>query len=91
MYVETRLIVHHPEGLHARPAAVFVQTAATFRAAVQISNATNGRGPAPAKSILAVLTLGVSPGDQVLLRAEGDDAEQALQTLAALLAGEPAS
>jgi phosphotransferase system HPr (HPr) family protein len=85
---EIVVTVRNEHGLHARPAATFVQTAATFRSAVQVSNLTAGRGPAPAKSILSLLTLGVRPGDEVRLRAEGDDADAALSALVALLEAE---
>ena len=89
MSTELVVTVRNAHGLHARPAATFVQTAATFRASVQVSNMTAGRGPVPAKSILSLLTLGVRPGDEVRLRAEGDDAKAALAALAAVLDAEP--
>ena len=86
--MERRFIVTTEAGLHARPAGQFVQTAARFSAKVRIANATAGRGPASARSILAILTLGVRQGHEVLLSAEGDDAEAALDALCGLLAGE---
>ena len=79
---EITLIIHHKVGLHARPAAKFVQTAKQFRSTVK---ATHGEREANAKSILSVLTLGADQGAEVTLRAEGEDAEQALEALAALI------
>ncbi len=56
-----RLTVKNRLGLHARPAASFVRTAAGFDADVTVSNATDGRGPVSARSLNAVATLGRSP------------------------------
>ena len=69
-------------GLHARPAAVFVQEAKRFQSAVTVAKDDK---TVNAKSILSVLTLGASPGDQVILAAEGSDADAAIETLASLL------
>lgn len=69
-------------GLHARPAATFVQEAKRFQSAITL--AKDGKS-VNAKSILSVLTLGAQQGDQVVLAAEGDDADAAVTSLAALL------
>jgi phosphocarrier protein HPr len=71
-------------GLHARPAALFVKAAAEQAVAVRI--ALPGGRAADARSILAVLALNVGPGAQVVLEADGDGADQALDNLAELLA-----
>jgi phosphocarrier protein len=71
-------------GLHARPAALFTQAAA--KAPVPVTIAKAGGNPVDARSILLVLTLGVGHGDEVVLRAEGDGADEALDQLADLLA-----
>jgi phosphotransferase system HPr (HPr) family protein len=89
--VERRVTVTTEAGLHARPAGQFVQTAARFNAQVRISNASAGRGPAPARSILAILALGVRQGHEVVISAEGDEAEAALDALSALLVGDSPS
>lgn len=70
-------------GLHARPAAVFSQAASEQTVAVTIETAD--AGPVKASSILMLLTLDVGHGDEVTLRAEGEGAETALETLATLL------
>jgi phosphocarrier protein HPr len=74
-----------PDGvaLHARPAALFVRTAMRFQAKIVVS--ANGRD-ADAKSILSVLGLGATAGTTLLVRADGDDAADALGALADLLA-----
>lgn len=82
-----RLTVRNPSGLHARPAAMFVRGAGGFGSTIRITNATRGTGPADAKSILAVLGLGVSAGHEIELTADGPDAEAAIAALQALVDG----
>lgn len=81
---ERRVVVGSAVGLHARPAALFVQAATKSGVAVQI--AKNSGHPVDARSILAVLSLDVRHGDEVILRADGAGAEAALDTLTKLLA-----
>ena len=59
------LTVNNPHGLHARPAARFVQTASSFDARVMIRDLTNGRGPADAASLNGVAMLGATQGHEV--------------------------
>jgi PTS hybrid protein len=92
MSAEIEIDVHNPSGLHARPAAVFVKAAATIAGDVRVTNVTTGSVEVSAKSILAVLGLGVSSGHRIRLRLEGDGATDALRQLAELVAnglGEP--
>jgi phosphocarrier protein FPr len=79
--LSTRLSVRNPHGLHARPAARFVQVASSFDADVRVSNVTAGRGPASARSLNAVATLGVGKGDEIEVLAAGPDAERALAAI----------
>ena len=78
------VIVGSTSGLHARPAALFVAAAGAQPLPVTIR--TGERPPVPAKSMLSVLSLGAKFGTEVILEAEGDGAEAALDTLADLLA-----
>ncbi|WP_168581357.1 HPr family phosphocarrier protein [Gephyromycinifex aptenodytis] len=70
-------------GLHARPAAMFVQAATATGLPVTI--AKEGQDPVDARSILAVMALGAKHGETVTLAAEGDAAEAALESLVELL------
>jgi phosphocarrier protein HPr len=72
-------------GLHARPAAIFVQHAKGFQSQVSLSK---DEKTANGKSILSVLTLGAEQGDQVVLKVNGDDAELAIDKLVPLLEGD---
>ena len=81
-----RLAVENPLGLHARPAARLVQTAARFDADVRVTNVTAGRGPASARSLNAVATLGVLQGHEIDVVARGTQAAEAVQAIRALAA-----
>jgi phosphocarrier protein len=73
----------NPLGLHARPAAQFVKLATTFTANIEVEKdgmAVNG------KSIMGVMMLAAECGSMLTLRAEGEDADQALEALAGLVA-----
>jgi phosphocarrier protein len=76
------LVLTHPDGLHARPAAQFAKLAGQFRSSVKVRG--NGR-EANGKSILSVLALGASQGTPVELEVQGDDAQSALPRLVAFL------
>ena len=79
---EINLIITHEVGLHARPASMFVQTAAKFSSDVEV---TYGEKTVNAKSILAVLTLGAHKDAEITVKADGDDAEDALKALEELV------
>lgn len=81
---EKTVTVGSSVGLHARPAALFVQAAA--RQPVKVKIAKPGGDPVDARSILLVLGLDARGGEEVILSAEGDGAEQALEELAAVVA-----
>jgi phosphotransferase system HPr (HPr) family protein len=81
-----QLTVNHPVGLHARPAAQFVQTASNFEAEVTVANKTKSSDPVNAKSILSVLTLGVHQGHEIEITADGADEAEALKAIEELVA-----
>ncbi len=78
------VVVGSASGLHARPAALFV--AAAGAQPVPVTIRTGGKPAVPAHSMLSVLSLGAKQGTEVILEAEGDGAEAALEALADLLA-----
>ena len=80
------LTVRNPLGLHARPAARFVQTAGGFDAIVTVTNVTTGRGPASGRSLNAIATLGVRQGHEIAVAASGPQAGDVLAALEALAA-----
>jgi len=80
---ERTVVVGSKVGLHARPAALFVRAASAQPVPVTITKP--GRDPVDARSILSVLALDARGGDEVVLAAEGDGADAALDALAELI------
>lgn len=74
--------VCNKQGLHARPAALFVQIASRYNSNVTIAR---GNEKVNGKSIMGILTLGVQPGVTIVLEVDGDDAEEVSEKLVELL------
>ncbi len=83
--MERTVTVVPTDGLHARPASVFVQTASKFDAEITVAAVKGNRPPVAADSMLGVTGLGVHGGDDVRLVATGSDAEAALAALEDIL------
>ncbi len=76
------MTVQHKVGLHARPAALFVQTAKKFTSDIFV---TKDEREANAKSILSILTLGANQGAVITVRATGEDEAKAVIALQELV------
>jgi phosphocarrier protein HPr len=85
MMIEQRIVVTHEVGLHARPASLFVQTANKYSANINVQNVTTQSEVVDAKSIIMVLSLGVLQNHELLLCADGKDADKAVQALCQLV------
>ena len=83
--VEKTIIVKCKQGLHARPAAMFVQLANKYDAAVSVRK---GQEEVNGKSIMGILMLGADHGCELVLMADGEDAEVAFVELEGFLAKE---
>lgn len=84
---ERRVNVGWAEGLHARPASIFVRAAMASGVPVRIAKSVEPAGdPVNAASMLAVLGLGVQGGEEVVLSSAAENAEDALDRLAKLVA-----
>jgi PTS hybrid protein len=75
---EREVLVRNPQGLHARPAADFVKLASTFPAKVTV----NGKD---AKSLLGVMSLGLTAGSTAQIASEGPEGTEAVDALVALV------
>lgn len=84
---EATIQVKHKIGLHARPASLFVQTAAKFASKIKVKNLTANGNFVDAKSIIMVLTLGVMRDHEVVIQTDGVDADAALEALRSLIKG----
>ncbi|GAA1809312.1 HPr family phosphocarrier protein [Nesterenkonia flava] len=82
MSASRTVTVGSSNGLHARPAKIFVEAAQNAGVPVTIAK---GEKTVNAASILGVMSLGVEHGDDVVLTVDGDNAEQTLDALAELL------
>jgi phosphotransferase system HPr (HPr) family protein len=84
---ESVLVVTHPFGLHIRPANALFQAAQGFRCSIMLLNLDRPGGPeVDAKhSMFDIFTLGVSRGQRLLVRTEGEDAGEALAAISALV------
>jgi len=78
-----RLRIANRYGLHARPAALFVETCNRFSCRIQV---LFSGAEANGKNILDIMTLGAGPGTDLEVTASGEDAAAALEALAALVA-----
>lgn len=75
----------NPMGLHARPAALLVQTVGDFNAEIELTNITAGRGPVDASSVIGILSLAASKNDQIRIAANGPHAPQAVEAVKELI------
>jgi phosphocarrier protein len=83
MPVERIATIVNEAGIHARPAAEIVKTAARFRSEITI---VKDGLDVNAKSIMGVMMLAAECGSTVVLRATGDDAQAAIDAIAAVIA-----
>ena len=79
---EITLVVEHKSGLHARPAALFVQTAKRFKSQILVRK---DEREANAKSITSLLLLGTNQGAVITIKANGEDEGAALKALQELV------
>jgi phosphocarrier protein FPr len=75
------LIVPNEQGLHARPAVLFVKTSGSYDATVMVKNLTENKGPVPANSLISVMNIAAQKGDQVQISAEGPQKDQVITAL----------
>lgn len=81
--VSTTAVIGSTSGLHARPASLFAQAAAATGLRVTIAKDEKSINAA---SVLGLLTLGISHGDEVELTVEGENEQAVLDELATMLA-----
>ncbi|MDR7865886.1 MAG: HPr family phosphocarrier protein [Sporomusaceae bacterium] len=79
---EQTLEITNKIGLHARPAALLVKTAALFKSDIAL---VKGDKNVSAKSMLAIMSAGIKAGDTITVRASGEDEAEALKAVIALI------
>ncbi len=85
MIVEKKLVIKNKSGLHARPAAIFVQIANKYDCEIAIKK---GKQKVNGKSIMGIMMLAAEKGSKVIIIAEGDDAREAVRELEGILLSE---
>ncbi len=80
--IREELIIQNKVGLHARPAAIFVQTAVKFKSNVIIEK--DGK-EINARSIIGVLSLGAEKGSKIIIKIEGEDEQEAMKAFKELV------
>ncbi|OGX29681.1 MAG: hypothetical protein A2705_01050 [Omnitrophica WOR_2 bacterium RIFCSPHIGHO2_01_FULL_52_10] len=83
--VIVEVVIKNPQGLHARPAAMFVQIASKYNSNIALQK---GEERVNGKSIMGILTLGIEQNAKVVLEADGDDAAEVVTELTQLLTKE---
>lgn len=79
---ELRYTITDPEGVHARPATLFVKEAAKFPCSVTLEK--DGKS-VNAKGMLGLMGLGIKQGQEVILRCDGEREEEAIKALGTFL------
>ena len=82
---EKEVVVQNQVGLHARPATFFIQKANEFRSNVWVEK---DERRVSAKSLLGVLSLGITRGTEIKIVADGSDENTAVEALAALISSD---
>ncbi|PAD22849.1 phosphocarrier protein HPr [Terribacillus saccharophilus] len=82
---ERTMTITDETGVHARPATILVNKAGGFKSDIQL--AYNGKS-VNLKSIMGVMSLGIPQGAEIMISAEGDDAEEAVNTIAETIKSE---
>ncbi len=85
MLIEKELVIKNKQGLHARPAAIFVQIANKYESDVMVKK---GKEEVNGKSIMGLMTLAAEKGSSIRLKIDGPDAEEAMQELERIISGE---
>ncbi len=85
MLIEKKLTIQNELGLHARPAALFVQIANKYESDVVVKK---GRQEVNGKSIMGLLTLAAEKGVTLHIKVNGPDAKEALQELEKVILGD---
>jgi phosphocarrier protein len=83
--IKKKLTVKNKQGLHARPAALFVQVANKFDSRITVKS---DKEEVNGKSIMGILMLGAEKGSAIIIEAEGEDAHLAILELEKIIGSE---
>lgn len=83
--IKKELVIKNKQGLHARPAAIFVQIANKYDSRITVSR---GDEEVNGKSIMGILMLGAEKGSSIIIEADGADAQAAIEELTGIIVSE---
>ena len=82
MKIVRTITIENPLGLHARPAAVFVQEASRFSSEIQV---VRGDIRVSGKSIMGIMMLAAEQGAEIVVEVDGEDAQECIEALSVVL------
>ncbi|WP_425539816.1 HPr family phosphocarrier protein [Microaceticoccus formicicus] len=80
--IEEKVTLNNEIGLHARPASKFIRESIKYKSTIEV---VKGEKIYNAKSIMGVLSMGAVKNDTIIIRANGDDEEEAVKNLVRLI------
>ncbi|WP_242823440.1 HPr family phosphocarrier protein [Thermobrachium celere] len=80
--MEKKIVIQNETGIHARPAGIIVKEAAKFKSAITIEKAGKEYN---AKSIMSLMTMAAKKGEEIVIKANGEDEAQAIEALTNLI------
>ncbi|MBM3246891.1 MAG: HPr family phosphocarrier protein [Candidatus Omnitrophica bacterium] len=83
--IKKKIVIRNKQGLHARPAALFVQVANKFDSRITLKR---DKEEVNGKSIMGILMLGAEKGSEITIEIEGDDASSAIAELEKIVSQE---
>ncbi len=85
MKIVRTITIENPLGLHARPAAIFVQAASQFSSEIQVVREDIR---VSGKSIMGIMMLAAEQGAEIIVEVEGEDAQECIEALSAILSAD---
>ncbi|MDD5594772.1 MAG: HPr family phosphocarrier protein [Candidatus Omnitrophica bacterium] len=83
--IQKKMVVKNKQGLHARPAALFVQVANKYDSRIVVRS---DKEEVNGKSIMGILMLGAEKGSEIIIEADGEDAQVAIIELEKIVTSE---
>nr|WP_201769245.1 HPr family phosphocarrier protein [Fervidicella metallireducens] len=80
--MEKKIVIQNETGIHARPAGLIVKEASKFKSNISL---IKGEKEYNAKSIMSIMTMAAAKGEEIIVKANGEDEETALSAVVELI------
>ncbi|EYE89138.1 HPr kinase [Fervidicella metallireducens AeB] len=80
--IEKKIVIQNETGIHARPAGLIVKEASKFKSNISL---IKGEKEYNAKSIMSIMTMAAAKGEEIIVKANGEDEETALSAVVELI------